>query len=64
MNGIYAANTLNNLGDAYRKVGRHDDARRMYKQVLQLDPNHKGTSDNLISVATGTSDANTNISPP
>jgi hypothetical protein len=30
-----------NLGDAYAKVGRIDDARRAYARFLELRPDHK-----------------------
>lgn len=47
---ILIANTCNNLGDAYMKTGRFDDARSMYGGVLELDPSHAGTQDNLKKV--------------
>lgn len=30
-----------NLGDAYAKVGRIDDAKRAYARFLELRPDHK-----------------------
>ena len=30
-----------NLGDAYAKVGRLDDARSAYRRFLELRPDHK-----------------------
>jgi glycosyltransferase involved in cell wall biosynthesis len=41
------AETLNNLGVAYHRLARHDDARQCFEQALELDPDFIDASKNL-----------------
>ncbi|WP_160330889.1 tetratricopeptide repeat protein [Xanthomonas massiliensis] len=48
-----SANAHDSLGEAYRAVGRLDDARRSYQAALKLDPASKSARAALAELAAG-----------
>jgi len=45
--GSETAETWNNLGVAYHRIARHDDARQCFEKALELDPDFGDASSNL-----------------